>query len=410
MLYLLFSVYIGLKLVIGYKNKDKFYSPINFVRIYILLYGILGPLILEYIGDVSYGNTNLLLGKKAAINGLIVSYLSIELGFVFGLKFTTNKSRKNSLVIHWIHPIILIGIGLIGWTYTRGIQWNIFEQKQEVDFYTGGFSYYFVMLISFFVYGVIQLLALWINTKQKINLLLLIIGILLAMLIFVQQGSRYRIVILVVAMLTTYQLLSKKRLKNGLILALGSGLVWIFGIIGQTRSYSRGLNMSRLENVDRFDIINAAVADSKVFFYSGLVIKESQLYYFQPIVTGLLMPIPRSIFPGKPDANYLKETQQEILNTSSIGAATLYYGEYYLTFGWIGIIIFSFLLGVIISRYWKRYLQNGSIYSVLSLSVLNGVLYYLITRGYIGQQVFVIVYFVLIPEFIWQVLQKRSFS
>ena len=76
------------------------------------------------------------------------------------------------------------------------------------------------------------------------------------------------------------------------------------GLIGLTRSYGRGLDLTRLEQgVDLYALANTGVSETGVFLASSAVIANSPspnspYVGLQPFVATLLFPIPRTLFPS----------------------------------------------------------------------------------------------------------------
>ena len=133
--------------------------------------------------------------------------------------------------------------------------------------------------------------------------------------------------------------------------------------------------------------------------------------YFEPIATAICMPIPRAIFPDKPKGLYLREANMAVLHTLEYGAAFLYFVEAYLAFGWAGIIFQGLFIGFLSRIFWDNYQRNRqSIGAILLLTLYNGVLYVIISRGYLAQVFTTYMYFVIIPfwlsKFIVAVMRK----
>ena len=122
--------------------------------------------------------------------------------------------------------------------------------------------------------------------------------------------------------------------------------------------------------------------------------------YFESIITALTMPLPRSVFPWKPDAQYLRDANLRVLGTLDHGAAYLNFVEGYLSFGWLGIVFNGFSIGFLSRIFWDNYRRNRkSIGAILFLSLYNSVLYMFISRGYLAQELVVFIYF--IPVVYW---------
>ena len=142
----------------------------------------------------------------------------------------------------------------------------------------------------------------------------------------------------------------------------------------------------------------------KFSFFQGQVInyveRTDDFIYAEPIYTALLMPVPRTLFPEKPDGKYLKTIQTATLGSDLSGAAFLNYAEAYYAFGWLGIVIDGLLIGFLSKVFFMNFVRSRSYFMpILALGIYNGVLYVIISRGYLAQQFLAYMYFIIIP--IW---------
>lgn len=70
----------------------------------------------------------------------------------------------------------------------------------------------------------------------------------------------------------------------------------------------------------------------------------------------LAAPIPRIVWPEKPNIRSGKFVGQEILDFSSrAGAPPSGFGEFYINFGWLGVMIGSAALGLALSAIWRKH-------------------------------------------------------
>lgn len=387
------------------KNQYEFWSPLTIVSLLYLYYVVINPISILVSGDVYYLGVNMKDSANSSWIAAMLSYISILVGFsVF------KKKNKRSLFNFNVNlkmlkksGIFLFFLGYSFWVYTRGIQINVFEVDNDRKFVTDGLSMYFVMGISFLVASSCLLFIYYLKSdKSKGKMFLFLIPLLITILTFITQGSRFRLVFLLFAMATVYYVIKKRRPNI---------LVWVFfsifffigmGVIELTRNYSRGLDISKLKDYDVSEISSNAQNETKVFFFSGQVIdyvsKNNDYIYFEPFYTALLMPVPRAFFPSKPDGKYLTDIQDAVLGDSSMGAAFLFYAEFFYAFGWFGVLIASFFLGFFIKYFWLNFLQNpeNSI-ALISLALFNGFVFVMISRGYLAQQFFSYMYFIIIP-------------
>jgi len=387
------------------KNQYEFWSPLTIVSLLYLYYVVINPISILVGGDVYYLGVNMKESANSSWIAAMLSYISILVGFsVF------KKKNKRSLFNFNVNlkmlkksGIFLFFLGYSFWVYTRGIQINVFEVDNDREFVTDGLSMYFVMGISFLVASSCFLFIYYLKSdKSKGKLFLFLIPLLITILTFITQGSRFRLVFLLLSLATIYYIINKKR-PNPLIWVFYSIFFFIgMGVIEITRNYSRGLDINKLKDYDISEISSNAQNETKVFFFSGQVIdyvsKNNTYIYFEPFYTALLMPVPRALFPSKPDGKYLKDIQDAVLGDSSMGAAFLFYAEFFYAFGWLGVILASFFLGFLIKYFWLNFLQNPeNIIALISLALFNGFVFVIISRGYLAQQFFAYMYFIIIP-------------
>jgi oligosaccharide repeat unit polymerase len=400
---------IALTVLIRNYRSPQYYSvwsPTTIISLLVLYYMVINPVLLVLAGNTTYGGVPMEDSLTVAWTAGLVSYLSVLLGF----KFYSKRPKTNLFYFHtndkalFKTGIALFLIALGGWVYTRGFQLNVFQVDKEREFVTGGLSSYLTQAIAFMVASIV-FIVMSILSKPVVYLrekIVFIVLTLASLLTFITQGSRYRIVILVIAAAGTYYL--KKKKKPNLVLWAGLGALFFLamGVIEVTRNYSRGLDIDRLQNYEISDIGSNAQNETKIFFFSGKVIevveKKSGFIYLEPFITALLMPFPRAIFPDKPDGAYLKEIQLEVFGSSDRGAAFMFFAEYFYAFGWLGLVVFSALLGSLCKYFYLNYFTHRDRpTAILSLALFNGLIFIIISRGYLAQQVFSYFYFLVIP-------------
>lgn len=96
------------------------------------------------------------------------------------------------------------------------------------------------------------------------------------------------------------------------------------------------------EHADAMFMDQMAVALSQVD-------ERGQFYYGGTYANLLLLPIPRPLWPDKPgQADWQKELQTSGRPTGDMGAIVTVFGEVYANFGYIGIILYSIILAVLL--------------------------------------------------------------
>jgi len=395
------------------KNYYKFWSPLTFISLVFIYYTIIGALVLLSVDDVSFLGVNLTGSATYSWLGAVVSLLSIHSGFLIyrgssitflNLNLNNKKAFKTG--------IFLFLIGFLTYSVIRGFNLSIVQSSSssKLDFNDGGLAQFFINCVSFLVLASILLIPSILKNKFR---LYYYTPIVLSFIVFIIGGFRYRLVYLVIAMATMYYLFTKKRIKIWFWIIFTFFFVLSMGIMGVSREYSRGLDLSKTEGLELASTALEAVNEANTFFLTGSLIentiKSGDYLYFEPLVTAIAMPLPRSIFPDKPSGDYLKKIQRDLFGSDQSGAAFLNYGEAFLSFGWIGIFIHGLLIGFLAKLFWVNFLRNReNIMAIASLALFNGFTYIMISRGYFSAHLIFFFYYILIPIWISKTLSKLT--
>ena len=96
------------------------------------------------------------------------------------------------------------------------------------------------------------------------------------------------------------------------------------------------------------------------------------------------LPVPRALWPDKPDT-VLGDVQLAIFG-KGIGASFGFHGELYVAFGMLGVVLGSFLFGLVYEAAWRALVRARRLDAVLLLSVALAVLLQIFSRGYVAGQ------------------------
>ena len=371
-------------------------TPIFIWSFTLMFYGILAPLTyLIVIGEISVLNIEISnkelfsLYKTLCISSifLIIGWYSIRKGLRTDFSYLVRGKT--------IKALTLILLGCMG--YFSVHDFTLVNNGKFSETGSLEFSEYLVNTVSFLIIGV----SLLLNKESKSTGRLFILSILLTLAIFISSGFRYRILFLLISLLTFAG--HYVNYKVGFIRAafFGSLFLLLFGFIAATRSYSNGLNIERLGRLDSKDFFLTTLFETQVFGYSALVQSTvSNTDYrigMEPITTAILMPLPRSIFPNKPDAEYLKSLQTSVFGTDKIGMAFLYCIEAYLMFGNFGVALQGFILGFFLRFIWNTARISRYREAFIIVGLVNGLVYWYITRGYLPQVFVSVMFYIVIP-------------
>ena len=256
----------------------------------------------------------------------------------------------------------------------------------------GAISNYFNYAINFLIPGVLLQAASWLQRRKHTSTL--VIWLVAAAGIYISLGFRYRLVLLAVPLVLLWFMARSRRPNLFIISIFLVAFVLFNGLIGLTRSYGRGLDLTSLEQgIDLYALTNKGVSETGVFLASSGVIAQTPSFRspyvgLQPFVATLLFPIPRAFLPSKPNNSYLANALSELYGGEifSRGVAVMGYAEYYLIAGFPSLILFSFGLGYLIRRLWNWFLVRSHEPLAQCIYLLSAsYLYVVISRGYLPQ-------------------------
>ena len=200
-----------------------------------------------------------------------------------------------------------------------------------------------------------------------------------------------------------------KRPRWIIVFAIGVIFYISMGIIEFTRNYGSGLDIDKLEYLEGDQIREGATEGMGVFEFSADVMEVYQpedFIHFEPVVNALLLPFPRQIFKNKPKGYYMREANIKVYGDITKGAAFLNFTEAYISFGWLGIILYGLLFGLFAKIIWVNYLRHPSLGAILLLASFNAWIYVFISRGYMAQAYLNYFYYVIIPFWIVWIVDR----
>lgn len=398
----------------AYRNEDKtlIWSPLTFLTLTIVYYLVLP----EFMNSREFEGYNVDSRSLSFHIGKLVSYVSILVGFfLIRRKKVDNWTKWNNLFSEdnaLTFAVFLFAIAMVCHIPYRGFHLSFLSDGKELsefDYSSPGLSYYFVNMIAVLCAACCLLIPKW--EKHKI-----ILGIIfwLTLVAFIVAGFRYRIVILVISMFTVYYLYAEnvKKIKILPVVVISFVCYVGFNIMDHARDYGNGIRLDVIAGMNRDEVTAQAGETERVYNYSIMVMdtyeKEGRREYFDPLINAAFIPIPRAIFPWKPNADYLYSSANYVMRGGGVASVYVYFVEAFMAFGWMGIIINGLFVGWLSRRFWNNYRNNPkSLGAILALALYNGLTYVIISRGYLAQEYSCFLFYLCVP-FLLSLLLKKS--
>lgn len=379
------------------KDKRQIWSPAVFLCIYLSYY-----IILPFLKGGGIASES---GQVYLLIGTILFFVVFQIAFIF-IPASYSFPRINSLIRQenaLFIAFFLFTLAFLGNGIFNGFGLSVLSNNSrddiifDEDAYYGHTQMYITYLISLFPFAS----SLIYIAKKKITPLFVIFS-LIALIIYIIGGYRYRILIFAVVFMVVYYLYPYARsVKVFVLLPFALVLYLMMGVIENTRMYGQGLDIAALSELRESGEVKEAKENVLVYEFSAECMKRYDLedyLLFEPTFNALCSPLPRSIFPWKPKGTYMREANVRIYGTIAHGCAFLNITEAYVSFGWLGVVFYALFLGWLSRVFWTNYLNNSnSICAISLLALYNGTLYQIIARGYMAQALTTFIYYVVVP-------------
>lgn len=403
---------IGWEAIRAWSSRQwvSLFRPTLILAVILFYYCLLGPFWMLMQGNWFDRGQNLRDAMVWAWGGAFVFYLSVLVGFH---ELPTPLFRRYLIPVimpERLHRLgsMLCWLGLGMFSLVSGVQvLALLNPLAAATLLDGGLgdtgvdvgavANYFTYAVNFMIPGIILLWVSWIVQRRHGSSL--IIWTLVAAGIYTSLGFRYRLVLLVAPFVLLWYIARRRRPKVATVVLASVAMIVVSGVIGLTREYGRGLDASALEGITTEEVVEAGLGESHVFLTTGGVMRITPERYphvgAAPLIATLLFPIPRALYPEKPQAEYLVNATETLYGSRGFasGSAILNFGEYYLIAGWPSLIAMSLLLGWLMRCLWNWFLvrQNepfAQVLYVLSASYL----FMVVSRGYLPQVVMLFVF------------------
>ena len=423
-LYLFFcSIFFGWEVC---TRKFDLFSPITtFSVLYIIMFFFI-PIYDISIGEVLWFGQDLFgYGIKASTIAF-VGYMSF---FAFyKAKFSYRRSLKNKLNNEkririkgkMLVPVIVVGYMIC---LLANIYYMVFSNGNSILYIltlgmAGSSGQYSVGenigVISMLSYSLPSFTLLYVEYgKRKI---FKIVFFALMFVLQVARGFRF-FIIQIIIMFGAYYFLRKKkkpRIRNFVVLGICVMIpVILMTLFRNGIRAGRGMDFSIVNSESIVEALDAAIFDNFRIYktYYGLIKAvpkmTNYLYGRQMLVYTVVMLIPRAIWHGKP-GNPGTKAQFLALGKAVIDGGSAYpgLGEYYYDSGIIGVIIWSAIFGLWLSKMQRRYRYSAETpVDLMVYSTILGLILQFVIRGYTPSNFWLCI-FCMIPY--WSI--KKIFS
>lgn len=403
-----------------YRKGDQvtFWSPPLFMAAIYLYYVVIGPALSLMVGDGLDRLVDMRPYYLPAWGAAFVGLASWCMGYYISSRRSRRAVPTRSVQINfvrlWRMGMLINVIALLAFVITSGLQaFRMINPLAALELpagagYSGPFANYFSLCINLFVLGcAILLLA---RLRGYGNWPLIIAWTAVAAGIYISIGFRYRLVLLSGAILFVYYLEQRRRPNLVLLGCLATVFVIAMGVIGNTRSYGRGLDLSRDQRTLSESFMDG-FGEAGIFATSGAVIyhvpADRPFVGFEPVKQTLLMPIPTRLYNEKATDAYMVETLMTIYGEKVyVGAAYMFFAEFYQMFWWPGLVLAHLALGWMYGLLWVWYRRRpNEPFAILVYATAVPYLYWILSRGYLPLVAAVSCYSVL-PAFLLYTFSK----
>ena len=398
------------------KNWINSFKPTTFFGLLIIFYCLIGPLsTAQGDGSIMYREVDHRQFYEIGLFSALLSYLSFIIGFHsknnFKIKkFGINKFKeyrlktKDFLFIHkWGERIILFALIMQFVIYGADLVLKITSTNDSINTqgYQGFASNLVASTVNFLIIGLVLLFITLLNGIKERTKFIFYFTITIGL--FLNLGFRYRLFLLFLPLILVYFFYKKIKPSIRFLLTLLLSTLLAFGFIQIAREYGKGLSFESyqkklLDSRESFFefVIKSAFVDTNVFHTSaGIIYKTPKDYNFvglRPVINAVSVPIPRTLWKGKPSGQYLANIYKNIYDGYlwEVGAANLGFAEYYLAGGWIALIAINFFLGLFFKKIWFEFLINFcDPIAQIKYSLYLSFLYILFSRGYLLQLTYI---------------------
>lgn len=414
----------GLLLLAHIKVKLDLFEPIVLITfLYIMIFSVT-PLINIINNETLCLGVEVMGGGKKATLIYLISYIFFYTGyFYFRKKIFLHKSKESdeqlddkttkriyytSLSIWFVCYIIstryiTLGGRSLKYILTLGLSGGVIDLEREVQ----------IQFLAQLGYCLIPtLMYIWVYGKNNFMKLLLFF---LTLSIYIMNGFRFIIVILLVATAIYHYLRKEKRPSFFKISKLLLIICTMIGVMGYARGGIRSGGDITWSDFN-WEIIYKTILENfeiyKPFYGMVQAIPENYNYTLgQQFLYTFTMAVPRAIWPGKPLPLMRELIEASVSEYAAVaGVAWPNIGEYYSEFGVAGCMTIMLIFGALASLSMKLYIRSGrNNHNLIMYSILLPTYLQIVIRGYSPSN-FYLLFFLLLPIVLIKFLFRKKIN
>jgi len=403
------------------KQDWRVVGPFGVLLLCYLYYCSIGPLLMNWFSDMQLLNISNYDSIQSSSYCSLVSFFFSCLGYwrykrpkgqVFWSDNRVDFTWKRSLAIYFIFYVFFLISKKFNIHAVYNIAGAIGIPYLDARISSSGFENYLMLLMSSMI---LPLLMLWSASGRSLFRRVISIILTLNLLTMIlATGFRLRLIFLLLCAVSLMVLKGRSRqdwflgyrnLVRSRVIMISAILVALITLMSLGRVYGKGIDFEKL----RFALEqggHAALApfkDSNIFFVGGstkdYVDANSSYVFFEPLKMTFVRMIPSGMYGEKPRSETLYVIGETMggQDAMRLGFAVPFYIEHYISFGWWGLIIGSYVLGFLC-----RWVENLTIRKKLKSTNLffiaaSGYVFIYFHRGHLPQQVEYFMFMVMIP-------------
>lgn len=378
-------------------------GPFAVLQLTFLLYAVIGPAFLYLTTELSVIGIDLMESMGSSALAAVSSYIAMSAGYlsfrreVHPKLVGSNKPRPNVILYALLSYALFYSLTLVSVRFNLAALYNIFgsaETNME-GAGIGALQNYFYLSMSGMIAPIVLVLLLpgfhWTA--------LAVLMALNATAVYVTTGFRIRVALVFLAaslaIFARNTLAPKGRIPFIRIIQVALAGLLLLASMSVARKYGKGVDRAVIQAASSEDMVSSFFKDTSIFYMGGKVVSMYQNddrphTYLETLQATVIRAIPSQIYGEKPLPATLEAVQYAMGGTQaarSSGFAVPFYIEYFIMFGWPGLIILSAFLGTVCAKFENSMSGDISLFRLLFHIMVSAYMFMYFHRGYMPQQV-----------------------